>query len=201
METLPCKLLVKFMKGEYVIRHQEGYWNGIWSIMFIEITFMRYGKDPGGIVGATLQPNIVKKWVNSLYINTQESRPKSQEFHKEKAKGRRRGNEDDQAGIGKALEKCINPFPRDLKGLVKIYLGYVANKEVNVHNSIMIGQEQRSKFQASRPNGFHSHIKNEIVTMKSSKKPVKAGEVEIFNTEVIYSGVMCLLSIRRIELE
>ena len=37
--------------------------------------------------------------------------------------------------------------------------------------------------------------------MKSSKKSVKAGEVKIFNTEVIYSQVMCLLSIGMIELE
>ena len=37
--------------------------------------------------------------------------------------------------------------------------------------------------------------------MKSSKKSVKAREVEIFNTEVIYSQVMCLLRIGRIELE
>ena len=29
METLPCEVLEKFMKGEHVIRHQEGYWNGI----------------------------------------------------------------------------------------------------------------------------------------------------------------------------
>ena len=37
--------------------------------------------------------------------------------------------------------------------------------------------------------------------MKSSKKCAKAGEVEIFNTEVIYSRVMCLLRIGKIELE
>ena len=37
--------------------------------------------------------------------------------------------------------------------------------------------------------------------MKSSKKCTKAGEVEIFNTEVIYSRVMCLLRIGKIELE
>ena len=84
------------------------------------------------------------------------------------------------------MGKCINPFQRDLKGLVNIYAGYVANKEVNVHNSLKIGQEQQSKFEASWPDGFHSPIKNEIVTMKSSKKSVKAGEVEISNTEVIY---------------
>ena len=57
---------------------------------------------------------------------------------------------------------------------------------MNIHNFIKIGQEQRLKLQESWPDGFHSPIKNEIVTMKSSKKSVKAGEVEISNTEVIY---------------
>ena len=37
--------------------------------------------------------------------------------------------------------------------------------------------------------------------MKSSKKCAKAGVVETFNTEVIYSRVMCLLRIGKIELE
>ena len=69
----------------------------------------------------------------------EKTRPKSQEFHKEEVKGRKRSYEDDQAGIRKALEKRINPFQRDLKGLVNIYTGYVATKEVNVQNSIKIG--------------------------------------------------------------
>ena len=37
--------------------------------------------------------------------------------------------------------------------------------------------------------------------MKSSRKSVKAGEVQIFSTEGIYQKVMCLLHIGRIELE
>ena len=119
--------------------------------MLIETTFVRYGKGPGGIVGVTLQPNVVKKWANSFHITTQilkdledmreKAQSKSQEFHKEEAKGRR-SDEHDQACIRKVLEKCINPFQRDFKGLVDIYSGYVANKEVNVHKSDKIGQEQ-----------------------------------------------------------
>ena len=30
---------------------------------------MRYGKGPVGIVGVTLQPNVVREWENSLHIN------------------------------------------------------------------------------------------------------------------------------------
>ena len=44
MEKLPEDVLKCFMKGEHVMRHREGLWNGIWSDMFIETTFMRYGK-------------------------------------------------------------------------------------------------------------------------------------------------------------
>ena len=97
-------------------------------------------------------------------------------------------------------KSALIPF-REISKVLSTYSGYVANKKVNVHNSIKIGQEQQSKFQATLPNGFHSPIMNKVVTTKSSKKSVKAGEVEFFNTEVIYSRVMCLLRIERIELE
>ena len=71
MEKLPQEVLKKFMKGEHIMRHEQGYWNGIWSDMYIETTFMCYEKGPGGIVGVTLKPSIVKKWANSLHICTE----------------------------------------------------------------------------------------------------------------------------------
>ena len=37
--------------------------------------------------------------------------------------------------------------------------------------------------------------------MKAKKKCSKSGEIEVFNTKLIYSRVMCLLSIQRISLE
>ena len=43
MEALPEDILQRFMKGEHVMRHKPVQWNGIWSDMFIETTFMRYG--------------------------------------------------------------------------------------------------------------------------------------------------------------
>ena len=42
------------------MRHQEGYWNGIWSDMLIVTTFMKYGKGPGDLVGVTLKPKTMK---------------------------------------------------------------------------------------------------------------------------------------------
>ena len=44
------------MKGFHVMRHVKGLWNGIWSDMFIETTFIRYGHGKPGIIGITLKP-------------------------------------------------------------------------------------------------------------------------------------------------
>lgn len=67
MEALPADVLARILKGEHVMRHQRGLWNGIWSDMFIETTFMRYGHAPGGIIGITLKPETLKVWALSLH--------------------------------------------------------------------------------------------------------------------------------------
>ncbi|KAK3727318.1 hypothetical protein QZH41_005489, partial [Actinostola sp. cb2023] len=46
----------------------SGLWNGIWSDMFIETTFMHYGHGPGGIIGITLKPETLKTWALGLHI-------------------------------------------------------------------------------------------------------------------------------------
>jgi len=61
MERLPKDILQHFLKGDHVMRHKPGVWNGIWSDMFIETTFMRYGHGPNGIIGITLKPSALKK--------------------------------------------------------------------------------------------------------------------------------------------
>ena len=64
--------------------------------MFIEATFMRYGKGPGGIVGATLQPNInIEKLINTQILKNldnmrEKSRPKPQEFQRKSKREKKR---------------------------------------------------------------------------------------------------------------
>ena len=43
MERLPDEVLSHFSKDEHVMHHSAGLWNGIWSDMMIETTFMWYG--------------------------------------------------------------------------------------------------------------------------------------------------------------
>ncbi len=49
IENLPEIILPYFLKGKHVMR-------GIWTDMFIESTFMRYGHGRQGIIGITLKP-------------------------------------------------------------------------------------------------------------------------------------------------
>jgi hypothetical protein len=68
LEQLPDEVLRKFLRGDHVMRHNPGLWNGIWSDMYIETTFMRYGHGPGGIVGITLKQSLRKRLALSLHI-------------------------------------------------------------------------------------------------------------------------------------
>lgn len=51
MLDLPEQVYRQFMMGEHTMHHTPGFFNGIWSDMAIESTFMQYGHSRGGIVG------------------------------------------------------------------------------------------------------------------------------------------------------
>ena len=97
-ESLGQEELSKFMKGEHVMHHVPGLWNGIWSDMFIETTFMRYGHGPRGIIGITLKPETLKILALGLHISRcleqditsplGKKQDISQEAHKEEIKAR-----------------------------------------------------------------------------------------------------------------
>jgi len=47
MERLPDSVRENFMKGDHTIHLRAGLWNGIWSDMGIETTWMKKGHGPG----------------------------------------------------------------------------------------------------------------------------------------------------------
>ena len=96
MEKLPKEVAYHFLKGEHVIHHKCGVFNGIWSDMAIETAFMHYGKGKSGIIGLTLKPETIKTWTDSLTdcnkvissldsMRSQTSHNRFSEKHKEKA--------------------------------------------------------------------------------------------------------------------
>ncbi len=71
IENLHESILPYFLKGKHVMRHMKDLWNGVWSDMFIESTFMRYGHGQAGIVRITLKPETLKTWALSHHICSQ----------------------------------------------------------------------------------------------------------------------------------
>ena len=67
MECLPLEVLERFMQGKHTMRHKPRLWNGTWSDMWIETTFMRYGHGPKCIIGISLKPEALKRWAYSMH--------------------------------------------------------------------------------------------------------------------------------------
>ena len=120
MSQLSLPVLEYFLKGEHVMRHIPGLWNAIWSDMFIESTFMRYGHGKKGIVGVTLKPETLKVWALGLHLcgsiehslddminGDTETVART---HKEEGKSRKKNDAEDRDGIKKKLKDIIHPL-------------------------------------------------------------------------------------------
>ena len=103
------------------------------------------------------------------------------------------------------LKTCIHPLgcQNHQDGeLFNIYNGKISGSTVNVNKSIDIGTRQKTEFQESLPDGFRCKIKKKVVTMKDTDKSTgKKKNAEVYNTDVIFSRVVYLLSAGRIQLE
>jgi hypothetical protein len=62
MLELPAEIQSAFEKGEFFIRQTSGSFNGIWSNMGTEKTFIKDSKGSGGIVGITNQKSALVRW-------------------------------------------------------------------------------------------------------------------------------------------
>ena len=143
MESLGSEELSKFMKGKHVMHHVPGLWNGIWSDMFIEITFMRYGNGPGGIIGITVKPETLKTWALSLHVCVEQDVDKlleknqntSKEAHKEEMKARITKDGTDRESNPDKLKLCIDPLAPTSHppNIVNIASGQVVDHKVNLH--------------------------------------------------------------------
>ena len=115
MEHIHDDLLQEFLKGKHVMRHNRGIWTAIWSDMFIESTFMRYGHQAGGLTGLTLKPSAATRWALSLHTCSQlrsdllamKDKPNNNKTttHKEEAPGRMTSDASYRQKIKEALQK------------------------------------------------------------------------------------------------
>ena len=180
MERLPENVLKRFLNGEHVMRHNHGVCNGIWSDMFIETTFMRYGKGPRDLVGVTLKPSTIQRWTLSLHTTSRvesdidemrhQQGTREATTHNEEMPGRMASDAKDKGNM--QLEMCIDPLNSDNHpdGIVNIVTGRIAPNAVNIDNTVAMGKEQMKQFETGWPKTFYEPLSNKVVTMSVTKK-------------------------------
>ena len=209
IEKLPDDVLVHFLNGEHVMRHVPGLWNGIWSDMFIESTFMRYGHGKAGIVGITLKPETLKTWALSRHICSRlvdnmnslqkETKDQCQVTHKEEGKSRVQCDQKDRDGIKQKISMCINPLDPSVHPdpIVNVANGAIAPPAVNVDRALSIGITQVTEFQQNLPQSFNKSISKKVTTMAATKKGTSIGLKVLYDTRLIYSCVIALQASNR----
>ena len=214
IERIPNTVLQHFLNGEHVVRLQDGLCNAVWSDNTIESTYMKNGKGPSGLIGQTTQERTVKIWSNSHHLcgeiakeleNLRTKKMNKPKIHKEETVGRMKSDADDRKKIREGLLTFIHPLKIETHSrnvLVNIYNGQESGNDVNVTESVTIGKNMMKKFQESLPEGFRATVSSTVVTMASSKKGnKKSNEVKPYNTELIMSRVLYLMSYGQMDLK
>ena len=212
MQNLPAEVQAEFLLGNHVMRHNAGIWNGIWSDMYIETTFMRYGHGPGGIIGNTLEPGTLTRWALNLHICSRLIKdvtsltddPNSDVItHKEEMNSRIKSDNLDREKIRLKLQTSIDPFAttNHPSNVVNIVTGQIAPENVNVDQSVLIGEQLRKEYESSWPEGFYQVIPRRVITMSVTKRQIKVDKMSVYDTELIYSRVIGLQSSRDISMK
>ena len=132
------------------MKHQAGIWNGMWSDMFIETTFVRYGHGPGGLVDITWNQTAIKRW--ALSLNTCQKIVKDLTDlknvdvhtiqitikHKEESDTRKNSDDVDRTKIREKLSTCIDPLRPDehQDGIMNIIAVMVHQNQVDIYEVI-----------------------------------------------------------------
>ena len=204
MEAMPEIVRKQFLKGEHVMRLASGVWNAIWSDMYIETTFMRYGHGKKGVIGITLKPETLKVWSLGLHICSRieedmrsvcdSESVNDDKRHKEEMKSRIVADKKDKETIRAKLAQSIDPLDptQHPKNLVNIVTGNIAPESVNVDNSVQVGSSQMKEIEQSWPENFHGTISKKNETMATLKKHIKVSDGKVFDTNLIYTRVIGL---------
>ena len=117
MGKLFSGILNKFMKAEHAVGNQKGLWNGTWSDMMIETTYMKYGKGPSGMISTATKPRSMQTWANSHQI-VNETLHNLVTFTESRA--RLISDQEDGAKLRKLMSTCTHPFNISVKELCTV---------------------------------------------------------------------------------
>ena len=197
--------------GLHVARNSTGFFNGVWSYVLIETTYMKFGSSSGGLVGVIFKPKSVIRWAYSFHkISTMTKELKEmtdtsnrEGKHKEVYKGRMKSDLEDRMKIRKKLSGCINSLAETgdefSDGIVNmIATGKVtASSQTNVHNLKQIEDLQLKVFSASLPCGFHQPISSGVTTAAKKVKKLKSadGNRETKDIGAIFNRLLLVSSV------
>src|SRR6218665_1327694 len=212
--SLPEPILTAFMKGEHVCRHRNGLWNSVFLDQFGEQTYIRYGKSKGGLVGKSLSAEQVSDWtlshhlcntlsllLDSMFEERMEEYDAQTGGHKEEGEKRKKLDARDRNNIREELSRHMNPVTMHTEEpLCNIINGRTSSNEVNADKALTIGHTLAAQFKSELPQGFHTPLKKQVITMEVMKKRVKVGETNIYDMEKLYGRLLVISQSRDLHL-
>ena len=163
MEHLPIDVEQIFLTGEHVIHHNKCILKGIWSNLFIETAFMRYGHGKRGMIEITLKPETMKVWAFSLHRYTELHADIAgicdtnvsllSPLHKEGMKSRIAADAGDRLLIRQKLSSCIDYLKSVsvTECLINIVSERVEPATVNGDDTIQLGKFKMTEFEQGWP--------------------------------------------------
>ena len=158
-----------------------------------------------------LYAELVSEWIDSFPITAHVSDRmyhiyadhtlvvSSQKQHKEEFKHRRILDAYDRILIYAEVEKYPHPLEDDCPNFLT---GQIAQTNVNVADSILIGEKMEREYITSLPNGFFNPISSPITTMSVSKKQVKDKQFRlVIDLESIFLRLLMIGQQRQMEIE
>ena len=130
-----------------------------------------------------------------------ESETRQATVHKEESKPRIKSDTKDRQDIRVKMAQCIPPLDYqqhpELSIVNIVTVRVQSTSTVNVHKSIEIGSKQSKEFEEPLPQGFYHKIERRITSMADMKKSINIGTQKVYDTNLIYSRVICLQASNR----
>ena len=204
----PVMVMMKKLQYGAFVRH--AIYNSTWTDMFIETTYMQLGHGPTGAIGVATNYHLMVKWALSLVLsgevsqsvrsmsNTEQDSQHTR--HKEEAEGRTKTDQADRQSLRDTLDVCINLFEYASHpdgALMKIVTGQIVHPDVNADNAVSLGHQAMENVKGGWPVSFYCPIGKLVVTMDVKKNHMLVGKESVYDQELIYAHVICLLASSR----
>ena len=155
-------------KVDLVCRHHDGYWNAVSADQFGEQTAIKIGK--GSLKGMTLHAELVSEWIDSFPITAHVSDRMDHIYADHIPVVSSSSTRKSLSTvvfwllmIGILFMQKLRNILTLWKTIVPILTGQIAQTNVNVADSILIGEKMEREYIASPPNGFFNPISRALL--------------------------------------